>query len=436
MTLPVIMTILDIYPLKRLNRTTGWFSKEARKVWFEKIPFYLLALPATWMAGYAQIRNGAASSIHAVGFLERLALTCYGPAFYIWKTVRPFHLLPIYELPVHFHFMDLSYLGSVLFVLVLSVSFFLLRRRWPAFLTVWAYYCVILLPICGIFQSGPHRTADRISYLSCLGWAALAGAGIFLWWRMLEKRKQNKQILWVGVGIGLILVGLTFLTRQQCRVWHDSRTLWTYAMEWIPDSYEVQNSMGDTLYEDGDLNGAIPYFQRAVELKPGRYEAYFNLGLTLFKQGRWNESIENFQRSMEMKGNVANVQLTNPQAQSCMAYAFLKLGNVDEAIRHFQECTRLDSQNYVAQSYLGMLLAQQGRLDEAAQRFREALELQPSNADAHYNLGGVLMAQGQTDQAIQCFEKVLQLNPAFTEARLKLEAARRRNGTPKIGNIK
>ncbi|MGH7828942.1 MAG: hypothetical protein ACREP8_02080, partial [Candidatus Binatia bacterium] len=42
MTLPLILLILDVYPLKRLGGGRGkWFGLEARKVWWEKIPFLL-----------------------------------------------------------------------------------------------------------------------------------------------------------------------------------------------------------------------------------------------------------------------------------------------------------------------------------------------------------------------------------------------------------
>src|SRR5881396_2782205 len=42
-SLPVVLLILNIYPLGRLGGSLGWWSEAARRVYAEKIPFVLLA---------------------------------------------------------------------------------------------------------------------------------------------------------------------------------------------------------------------------------------------------------------------------------------------------------------------------------------------------------------------------------------------------------
>src|SRR5207244_13626242 len=42
-SLPVVLLILDVYPLRRLGGSRGWWSAPARRVYLEKIPFVLLA---------------------------------------------------------------------------------------------------------------------------------------------------------------------------------------------------------------------------------------------------------------------------------------------------------------------------------------------------------------------------------------------------------
>src|SRR2546426_882330 len=42
-SVPVVLLILDVYPLRRLGGSTGWWSEPARRVYVEKIPFVLLA---------------------------------------------------------------------------------------------------------------------------------------------------------------------------------------------------------------------------------------------------------------------------------------------------------------------------------------------------------------------------------------------------------
>src|SRR5712691_11017823 len=52
--LPVVLVILDVYPLRRLGGTIGWWSLADGPVYTEKIPFVLLAAAASAIAVMAQ----------------------------------------------------------------------------------------------------------------------------------------------------------------------------------------------------------------------------------------------------------------------------------------------------------------------------------------------------------------------------------------------
>src|SRR5438876_7632173 len=55
--LPVVLLILDVYPLRRLGGAVGWWSEPARRVYVEKIPFVLLAAAASAVALMAQLSH-------------------------------------------------------------------------------------------------------------------------------------------------------------------------------------------------------------------------------------------------------------------------------------------------------------------------------------------------------------------------------------------
>src|SRR6059036_859315 len=60
--LPVVLLILDVYPLRRLGGAVGWWSERARRVYVEKIPFVLLAAAASAVALMAQQRAARTGS--------------------------------------------------------------------------------------------------------------------------------------------------------------------------------------------------------------------------------------------------------------------------------------------------------------------------------------------------------------------------------------
>ncbi len=72
-TLPLILVILDIYPLQRLRGTVrGWFGADSRPVLVEKSPFLLLSLIFGLAALWAQHVSGALRPGAAVLFLLSL----------------------------------------------------------------------------------------------------------------------------------------------------------------------------------------------------------------------------------------------------------------------------------------------------------------------------------------------------------------------------
>ena len=76
-----------------------------------------------------------------------------------------------------------------------------------------------------------------------------------------------------------------------------------------------------------------------------------------------------------------------------LGHALLKKGQIDEAIRQYQEAIRLKPDDADAHNNLGVALGQKGQIDEAIRQFQEALRLNPDHADAHYNLGAALGKQ-------------------------------------------
>src|SRR5256886_6354675 len=215
--LPVVLLILDVYPLRRLGGAVGWWSAPARRVYVDKIPFVLLAAAASAIALMAQLSHDTMVSVVQLSALGRLAVSVYGLSFYLWKTVAPVSLSPLYELPPTVNPWAPPFLLSYGLVLAITAIVLALRRRVPGLPAAWLAYVVILLPVLGTFQSGSQIAADRYTYLAGPGWAILAGASLLSPWR-------RPPFLFTGLA-ACVLFGLGFVTWNQVQVWHDSVTL-------------------------------------------------------------------------------------------------------------------------------------------------------------------------------------------------------------------
>src|SRR5207253_9629346 len=133
----------------------------------------------------AQLSHNTMVSVVQLSALGRLGVSVYGLSFYLWKTVAPVNLSPLYELPPTVNPWAPQFLLSYGLVLAITALVLALRRRVPGLPAAWVAYIVVLLPVLGIFQSGPQIAADRYTYLAGLGWAVLAGAGLLSVWRRL-----------------------------------------------------------------------------------------------------------------------------------------------------------------------------------------------------------------------------------------------------------
>src|SRR5881628_2833292 len=298
--LPVVLLILDVYPLRRLGGFVGWWSEPARRIYVEKIPFVLLAAAASAVAVMAQLSKSAMISVAHLSALGRLAVSAYGLSFYLWKMVVPLNLSPLYMRPPTVDPEAPPFILSYGLVLAITAIVLALRRRMPGLPAVWAAYVVVLLPVLGIFQSGSQIAADRYTYLAGLGWAILAGASL------LACRHATRFLI-RGSAVG-VLVGLGVLTWNQVHVWHDSEKLWTHALAIDPKSSVAQNDFGEALAQQGKLAEAIEHYRQALNIKPNYADAHYNLGGALAQQGKLADAIHHYQRALQITPGDADAQ--------------------------------------------------------------------------------------------------------------------------------
>src|SRR2546426_1174670 len=421
-SLPVVLLILEAYPLRRLGGSLGWSSASARRVYVEKIPFVLLAAAASALALLAQLSSRAMVSVAHLSALDRLAVSAYGLSFYLWKTVVPLNLSPLYMLPQTVNPAATPFIVSYGGVLAVTAIALALRRRWPGLPAAWLAYVVVLLPVLGIAQNGPQIAADRYTYLAALGWAILAGAGLLSRWRRSTSSTTGAPATWglAGMATGIV-IALGVLTWNQVQIWHDSGRLWTYALAIDPNSPIAHSNLGELLDRQGRPAEAIDHFQQALRLKPDFPLAHNNWGMALKGQGRPAEAIDHFQQALRLKPDF-------PIAQNNWGTALGQLGEPAQAIDHFQQALRLDPDFALAHSNWGAALLQQGKPAEAIDHFQQALRIDPDLALARSNWGAALLQQGQPAEAIEHLQQALRVQPDLAEAHANLGLALAQQG--------
>ncbi len=337
MTLPVVLVLLDVYPLRRLTGGwRGWIGAPARPVWLEKVPYALLSVAAAAVAYYAHSLVTPPLVFH--GWAERLAAIGYALWFYVVKTVLPIGLSPLYE--VRF---EAAIVPSLLGVLGLTVASVLVRSRWPAGLAAWTAYAILLAPVSGLVDVGV-LVADRYSYLASVPWAVLVGAGVGILARAGARGGLGPRLTRGAVGAGVLgLAALALLSWQQALIWRDTESLWRHAVAVTPECASCSVSLGHWLIQHGSPSEGLEHLERALALSPDRVWLHISIATTLGDLGRVPEAIAHYERVLDRcDRDMAPCRQEAAAAHANLGLTLDRLGRAEEARRHFGRAIELE----------------------------------------------------------------------------------------------
>jgi hypothetical protein len=325
-TAPLVLLVLDVYPLRRLpGSPRRWASGLAARVLGEKVPHALLSA-AQALVTYQFFRADFGEVGRLLSWPESLARVLLSLWFYPLKALVPLDLSPLYEAPVGPGLAESSVLRAAVGVALVTALAWLLRRRCPGVAAAWVSYVIMLAPVSGAASLGYHLTADRYSYLPCLGFAVLAGGGVAVALDAAAGRPARRWLGPVALGITMVAVaGLGALTWRQARVWRDTMTLWGHAVRATPACALCHVNLGHQLLEAGAPAAALGHFRRALELQPGRTATYRSLGLALEALGRRGEAIDAYQEGLALAPRGLAVRLS-------LAAVLLAAGRLDETV--------------------------------------------------------------------------------------------------------
>jgi len=338
-TLPVVLLLLDWWPLRRLPTVPGW--RDVAALVPEKLPLVALAAGAAAATVYAQHSFGAMVTLDKIPPFARLANAAVSYVRYVGATLWPADLAIFYPYR--------PWPGGVVWTAVLalagaSAAAIACARRYPYVLVGWLWYLVTLLPVIGLMQVGSQAMADRFTYVPQIGLLLVVA---------LAASDAIASGVVLGVATAAIALACTIASARQVRYWRDTETLFDHALAVTRDNYLAHLSLGEALVRQHRFDEARPHYLEALRLNPASAGAHLNVGNMLIRDG-----------------------------------------HDDQAEPQLREALRIKSDFPEAQNSLGLLLTRRGRGDEAIHYYRAALAARPSYAEAHDNLGAALRSRG------------------------------------------
>ena len=401
MTLPAVLLLLNVYPLRRLTwplrSGTAW-----RQVAKELTPLAMLSLAAMLLSLLA-LHPGP-----QLGVADKLAVSAYGLAFYLLKTVAPLGLGPIYPMPLVVPAGAPAYLAA--YAAIATIVFFaaLEWRRWPGIAAALVGFVVAVLPMLGAVQNGPQVAADRYTYHPAPAVALLAGAAFLLFWR----RSRTA----TAVGGGGLLLALGALTWVQTGYWRDSESLWRRGVAVAPQSAIAHDGLGTVYFRKDSLQRALAEYELGARLSPNYADVHANIAVTLARLGRYDEAEEHLQHALELKPDF-------DMAESNYGIILAMQGKPMSAIGHYGLALQINPQNWAAELNWGNALVATGNLEPALFHYRRAAELNPTSVEAEARWGATLAQLGRIEDAIPHFQRAVRLDPSDARAQRLLSRA-------------
>jgi len=318
-TLPVIMILLDYWPLKRFERGKGnWLLWQVK----EKIPFFVLSLILVIITFYTPDKKDTIS----IAFISRLANAPVAFVTYLIKTFWPVNLAIFYPFPDVTPSWQVA--GASLLIILITASVIVMAKRHPYLFTGWFWYGIIIFPVIGILQIGDFAMADRYHYLSSIGIAVGLAWGMPL---LFRHENLNKIILFPAAIAFLIF--LSFLTWQQCSSWKNSITLFSHALQVTKNNYMAHLNLASALLERGETQKALYHYDKTIRIN-NYHAANYNKGVIYFRLGQYQKAMMNFHEAIRVKPDYA-------EAYYNLGIIYHTLGQHEVALKNFNEAIRI-----------------------------------------------------------------------------------------------
>ena len=288
----------------------------------EKIPFMILSALASVTVFLVQLKSGVLHNLNPFPLQARIENALVSYIAYMGKMFWPIDLAVFYPHPLQ-SLRLWQVLGALSLLITITVLCWRYRTKRYA-LVGWCWYLGTLIPVIGLVQVGIQAMADRYTYIPLIGLFILMSWGISDLW---GHRPYRKPVL--AGGAVIILIFCAALTWKQTGVWKDRETLYTHAVQVIPNNYWAYNNLGAAVFEQGRADEALDYFAKSLEIKPFYPGANKNMAALLYKQGRFTEALPYVETALKM-------QPQNPEYGVIMGLILIKLGRYEDARQAFR----------------------------------------------------------------------------------------------------
>ncbi len=321
--IPVVLLVLDWYPLRRLNKGNY------RSVLKEKIPFFVVSAVMSVVTIFfiADARYLVTNDVFP--FDQRLVVSGNALFEYCRLLLYPLGMVPYYLIPDPIPW---AYSVKTIVVAVLMVLCLYKARMWRGRCAVLLCFVILLLPVLAFFQNGDQAFATRFTYLPSVAPCIAVASCYAALFRRLADESRLLRVALQGLVVFLLLF-YAGLTQKLISVWDNPETMWNRVVEIEPSAIAFKER-ALLFVEMKKYNAAVDDYTAAIGnpmnvWHPYIYNLYAFRGAALSLAGRYDEAVKDFSTAIGM--------FPHPVYYRLRGVALKKSGKAGEAENDFSK---------------------------------------------------------------------------------------------------
>ncbi|MCW5908936.1 MAG: tetratricopeptide repeat protein [Chitinophagales bacterium] len=172
---------------------------------------------------------------------------------------------------------------------------------------------------------------------------------------------------------------------------------------------ELLDYVAGYYYNFNNMDSAVKYFEKALEVNPNLNSSHLNLGVIYKKAKNYDKALYHYTKVVETDSTYA-------WAYNNIANVHSAKGDIQKALPLYEKAIQLDSGYHVAMTNYAIQLDELDREDEAYKLYHRSKSIEPYYKNNYYGIGKILYNRQQYDSAIMYFYYCVQLDTAYSYA--------------------
>ena len=154
-----------------------------------------------------------------------------------------------------------------------------------------------------------------------------------------------------------------------------SKKVLLQGVEAFPKDADLLYEYGLMLESDGDHEAALGIMEKIIELKPDHAAALNFVGYS------WADTKVNLDQALDYIQRAIELKPENGYIHDSLGWVYYRLGKLDQAIKALEKAVKLSPEDAAILEHLGDVYLESGRVREALQSYRKAVKLSRENAE-------------------------------------------------------